>query len=430
LTVCSVILPALGSVVAGAAAFCLISVGQVSFQPPDSTDVPAGPENLANWLARFQSHACANFNAIRSWAKDFSPPIRLVASTLLGAAVYLALRAHQLGAATALNRVSWPEMVAAASRWGFGGVVIGNGGTGKTTLLDYLYQTHVQSQLAFFRQAELARMGGLEFVKKYYEERGGVGGTIAPYKVTGATKEFVVGYRRALVDTPGQAWRVPVPRDPNNGTPACREAEGSAWSPRLCDAMASDHCLIVNVMTYGYGAAIRGIPIYTKFESRLEDYKKMTRDDEVRALKHAIDEIEHFAAKRPHCKHLTFVNLVNMGGFWWRDEAEVRTYYCDTLKPEWERLEGIAGRMGLRAGRDFELAPYVPVSLLYDDMTTESDGSEGACRRQIFCVEQKEATREALVARTVAAVDALERTLYGQSFLRAYRLAIKGHADV
>lgn len=345
---------------------------------------------------------------IAGWAQGLVDRPLFATTALFGALSYLALCAHQLGKAQHMGRVSWPEQVAAADRSTFGGVIIGNGGTGKSTLVDYLYQSYMQSQFVFFRSRDLANLGGAEFVLEYYKSRGGVGGAITPYRVTGTTRAYRVGYRRELVDTPGQAWRYAC------AEPACDAAKGTSWSKRFAEAMERDDCLIVNVMSWGYGAAIRRPEIYRAYGGagdgsgfRRNAYLNDTRAFELKALEYAIDQIKGISQSPAGSRYrrLLFVNLVNMAGLWWRQRDDVERYYIRELSPVWDKLRSV---------RRIEVAPYVPVSLLFDDVTTELPGA-GACRTPVFCTVGKDDKQE-LVTATVVAINALEQSLYGKAF--------------
>jgi hypothetical protein len=312
--------------------------------------------------------------------------------------------------------------VAAADRATFGGIILGNGGTGKTTLVDYLYQDYLQSQLSFFRSQDLANIGGKEFVEKYYEAKGGVGGAIAPYRVTGTSKAYRVGYRRDLVDTPGQAWRYPHGEIPTKRRDAAKSRKITAWSEKIEEVMRRDHCLIVNVMSWGHSAAIRRRAVAEAYggsdfhkDDHKDDYLRHMREAELGALRCAIAEIRHCVEKGWRPKTLTFVNLVNMAGFWWGKQNEASAYYEKELRDVWDELVGLCKRES-----KLELTEFAPVSLLFDDLTTEISGKTS--RQVMFGVEAQ--YRDELIKRTVEAIDALERALYGQGFkLSALRAA-------
>lgn len=354
--------------------------------------------------SEFTKHFEIQIAEIAGWAQGWLDRPLFAATALFGALSYLALCAHQLGKAQHMGRVSWPEQVAAADRSSFSGVIIGNGGTGKTTLVDYLYQSYMQSQFDFFRSRDLASLGGAEFVKEYYKARGGVGGAITPYRVTGATKAFRVGYRRELIDTPGQAWRYA------SGEPPCNPGAETSWSARIAEAMARDDCLIVNVMSWGYGAATRRPEIYQAYGGTgfdLSRYLEDTRAFELQALEYAIGQIQEInrSPTGSRYRRLLFVNLVNMAGYWWEQKEDVERYYTRDLSAVWDKLCSV---------RRIELARYVPVSLLFDDMTTEKS-DDSTCRAPVFCTVGKK-YKEELVDATVDAINALERSLYGKAF--------------
>jgi hypothetical protein len=360
-------------------------------------------------LAALSVAASAQFLEIRGWSAALLQRPYFLGTTALGGLAYFLLRAQQLGSNIALGRVTWPGQVAAAGASTFGGLILGNGGTGKTTLIDYLYQDYLRAQLRLFRQGDLAQLGGAELVDKYYRSKVGVGGAIAPYRVTGAATAFAVGYRRELVDTPGQAWRFKW-RDPRRGAEAC----ASSWSERIADAMACDHAMFINVMTYGYGAAVRRTEVFAAFGGRpdapsnfdAEKYLRVTRTAEAEALGHAVDEIRRCVAGGRRPRKLTFVNLVNMAGFWWRDRDKVERYYADELRDLWSRLEAVRG---------LKIERFVPVSLLFDDMTTDyAKGAAEKCRTPVFCVDPD--ARGDVIEATVRAIGSLERALYGQEF--------------
>lgn len=349
--------------------------------------------------------ARSQIDELLGWSIALLQRPHFLVSTFLGGLAYYLLRAHQLGETLALGRMTWPEQVAAADAATFGGLILGNGGTGKTTLVDYLYQDYLSSQLRLLRQGDLAQLGGPELVDKYYKSKVGVGGAIAPYRVTGAATAYVVGYRRELVDTPGQAWRFKW-TDPGGKN----ECSASAWSKPIEEAMTRDHALIVNVMTYGYGAAARRPEIYKAFSGAAgfdkNRFLDVTRAAEEKALGHVVDEIRRCIDEGRRPRKLTFVNLVNMGGFWWPEYQTVKAHYEGDLQKYWGDLKG------LPSIREKRVAPFLPAGLLFDDMTMDHANGAEACRTPVFCVVPQ--VRLEVMTATVRAIKAIERALYGQ----------------
>jgi hypothetical protein len=279
----------------------------------------------------------------------------------------------------------------------FPGLVLGAGGGGKTTLLEYLSHSFLISRISLTSgNSWTSSDAGFEgVVKQVYGKQLVLGGALRTYNITGATEDYPVAHERRLWDVPGQGWSFGV------------------WDRLIRDAMKSDRAIIVNTMTYGYSAAIRTKVDLSEYGETPEEveatYTERKRREELRALRRVIDVIIEETSKSARRGNLTFINMVNMAGFWWgktREGTAAAEYYCcePDVAGEWARLEkAFEGRLILER--------FYPVSLLFDDLTSEVIRvDDGGCRRRLFCAEPR--FQKSLTADTAARLDLLLDELY------------------
>jgi hypothetical protein len=279
----------------------------------------------------------------------------------------------------------------------FPGLVLGVGGVGKTTLLEYLSHSFLTSRISLTSGNRWTSSdAGFEgVVKQVYGKQLVLGGALRTYNITGATEDYPVAHERRLWDVPGQGWSFGV------------------WDGPIRDAMKSDRAIIVNTMTYGYSAAVRSKENLSEYGVSPEEFERnyaaRKRSEELRALRHVINVVVDGASAPKRRGNLTFINMVNMAGLWWgktREGAAAAEYYCrdPEIAAEWARLEKpFAGRLVLER--------FLPVSLLFDDITSEKISADGSgCRRQLLCADrrfQKELTDD-----TAARLDLVLEELY------------------
>jgi hypothetical protein len=276
----------------------------------------------------------------------------------------------------------------------FPGLVLGAGGVGKTTLLEFLSHSFLTSRLSLTSGNRWTSSGaGFEgVVKQVYGKQLVLGGALRTYNITGATEDYPVAHERRLWDVPGQGWSFGV------------------WDCPIRDAMKSDRAIIVNTMTYGYSAAVRSKESLAEYGEDFErNYTERKRREELGALKCVIDVIIEGTSAGKRRGNLTFINMVNMAGLWWgktRDGSAAAEYYCrdPEITAEWARLvKAFEGRLILER--------FFPVSLLFDDITSETIRADGSgCRRQLLCADTR--YQDMLTADTAARLELVLEELY------------------
>lgn len=318
-----------------------------------------------------------------------------IATLLFG---YVLLRGGQLGADIENRRMTWPRQVFVVAFADMGSVVFGNGGTGKTTLIDLLYHRYVQSRFSLLSDRRTQELGGEEMLGKFYEGKVVLGGPITPYVVTGGSRTLQVGFERKMVDLPGQAWRY-VFQETGRGDAY------SAWTPHIYDLLNCREALFVNVMTNGYGAAIVRQAVFDAWGERGDEYRAHVKQLEKDALDYLVGQIATRLRSGPvRCRRLYFVNMINMAGFWWPDRVNTEKQYRENLRPTWSALEAI--------GRNHRIAlkywPYVPVSLKFDDFKAPRRAASGGA---IFSVDRD--SRRDVLNVTARNLQFIEGLLYG-----------------
>lgn len=277
------------------------------------------------------------------------------------------------------------------------GLVLGIGGVGKTTLLEYLSHNFLRSRISLTaRNRWSAGDSGFEgIVRQVYDKQISLGGALRAYNITGASECYPVAHERFLWDVAGQGWSL------------------GEWDGLIRDSAGYDRFMIVYMTTYGYSAAIRTAPDLSVYGANSEEiersYVRARRAEELKALRRTIDVILKASPPRRARPRLTFVNVVNMAGLWWgrADGGPLaQEYYLrdPEIAAEWRRLDEAFGDRLI-------LERYAPASLLFDDMTSEKvrEGATG-CRRQIFCAD--ETSRDELTSRTGALLQLLLEELY------------------
>lgn len=277
------------------------------------------------------------------------------------------------------------------------GLVLGIGGVGKTTLLEYLSHNFLRSRISLgARNRWSAGDAGFEgVVRQVYDKQITLGGAVRAYNITGAKERYPVAHERFLWDVPGQGWRL------------------GEWDGLMHEGARSDRLLVVFMTTYGYSAAIRTAPDLSAYGASPDEiesnYAASRRREELEALSRTIGVLLEAAASRRDGPRLTFVNVVNMSGLWWgraKEGQEAQELYLSdpSWTHEWCRLEDAFGDRLI-------LERYAPASLLFDDITSERDRSGAfGCRRQIFCADDQ--YRDQLTAQTGALLQLLLEELY------------------
>ena len=264
------------------------------------------------------------------------------------AAVYAVCRVNQLNHDLSLRRPTWPTGVFDAW-WGrHWSMVLGVGGTGKSTLLQNLETEQSASdakRFIFARElahifASLVRLGPRW------------GGDPREYERTEFPKPVKVGHRKYLYDMPGQ------------------NSELGAWDERIDSLSDANRSLIVFLSTYGYSAEIRKRPAayfegFADLNAAIDRFRADVLEREYNAMERLVSTIE---ARWPAvaARKLTFVHIVNMAGFWWPQREEVKLRYLSG------RYKDLEIRLRKKIGSRLQYYGFVPASFLFGDLPHES----------------------------------------------------------
>lgn len=299
-----------------------------------------------------------------------------------------------------------------------GGAVLGVGGSGKTTLVEYLNHDHVSSRVGILPESRwsIAAAEGLQkTIDKVYKGQITLGGGVRRYVVTGLGEEYRVAHGRHLNDVAGQAW-----------------ADGG-WECEVRSLFAKyEHVTIVMVQCWGYSAAAMRDPEFPKTASEMADFVAKFRRkiciEERLATKAAVEALIAMDTTFAHRKvKLTYIQLVNMAGFWWSQKETVKNHYQSGEFAEFRRQ--LSDQFGDRLTyRGFE-----PASLLFGDIAADEKrapfrSSDGGVPR-IF-VRELEAmkAREELQLSTRSVVELVRGSLFERarrSFPRNSRLDLR-----
>jgi len=287
--------------------------------------------------------------AINSALKQFQ---RLVladyasAGVLVGALSYSLLRLRQLGHDLSWLRPTWPAGVL-DGLWGrYWGMVLGVGGTGKTTFLQGLEHEQSISDAKVVPQEFAHVFDALRRLAPNF------GGDPRPYEVTEFPRPMKVAHRKFVYDIPGQ------------------NSEHGAWDERISDLSDAARSLIVFVSTFGYSAEIRKKPAsyfdgFSDPATAIEAFRADALEHEFGALEKVITTIEaRWPSESP--RKLTFIHIINMAGFWWPQRETVKKHYSS---PRYVDLEQ---RLREKVGNRLQFQAFIPASFLFGDLTHES----------------------------------------------------------
>lgn len=249
-------------------------------------------------------------------------------------------------------RTRWGALADTILNGRFPCLVLGIGGSGKSTLGQVL-QHRYRHAAPFKNPINVERIVD-EWPKLH------VGDGVQPYKISGLDEHYRIAHSREMRVAPGQ------------------DQANIIWPPKVLDLTHSRRALIVNVMAFGHVAPelintrnyreiakAYGLPAASPDEFR-EAFALLMLERELEATWRIVNAWPKSASAK-----LVFMNVINMGGFWWSRYEEVRNHYTGPQSPYRMVEKALRERVGPER---LIYYGFLPCSFLRGDMR-DKDGN-------------------------------------------------------